>query len=311
MIISSSNNSFNENSIKYYSKSMDQDIYSIICLEDNNRILINFNDMEKFCEDYDVTTEEFLELLSESNKIEDSNNITFVVNEEDVLLDPSIVKNFSNIVINPISENSYCVYLCDTIINEYIENDNDLFDLLCEESSDEELARRIKENQKRSENIQDNANYWSKYYGRKAEAYRAIRDKKRQESDYNTENPKNSYTDNKTTKNTEKDNNKEQITDVFKSKFNSIKNNFHNNKKMYVKNAKIAAGVGVAVLLAKRISALRKRQRMLEMQQRYAANQQRKGAIGRIIERIKLAIRRLLEKLKGKSNRDYRYNRYR
>lgn len=98
---------------------------------------VNYNDIYKICEDYSCFSDEALEAVAEASGV-DVDTIAVAIDEADIILDPSIVDEFDAYVINPISENSMEYLLTESVIELFLEGDEegyldtDYMDLLVE-----------------------------------------------------------------------------------------------------------------------------------------------------------------------------------
>ena len=82
--------------------------------------VIRYSDIESLCEEYGLDYDEALSSIANTNNI-DINALCIAVDESEVILDPSIVEDIPNVVINPISEDSLAYQYCEMLLEEYIE----------------------------------------------------------------------------------------------------------------------------------------------------------------------------------------------
>ena len=88
--------------------------------------VIRYSDIESLCEEYGLDYDEALSSIANTNNI-DINALCIAVDESEVILDPSIVEDIPNVVINPISENSLAYQYCELMLEAYINSGNERY----------------------------------------------------------------------------------------------------------------------------------------------------------------------------------------
>lgn len=241
-------------------------VYPIERLHSN---IVSMNQLDNVAEDYDLDKEDFDFLLEEiaiANSI-DKDSITVSIDEGFIneYLD-IISKSNCNFIINPLSDNNPDCQLVDFVIEEYILTKNDNLLELLEEMTPQEKQEDL----------------WKHMTG--------SGEKTNQQDEKNTNN---------TTKNI-----KSSIYDTIKKGKDKVGAYYlwaRKHPKGFAKHAGAAAGAVAGVgLLAHRISVLRNRMKRLQYEQSIA-DTKRKGIIGRLIQKIKNIINRLL----GRKNVDH------
>lgn len=94
---------------------------------------VSYNDIQRVCEDYGCYNEDALYAIAEASNV-DIDHIAVAIDESDIILDPSIVNEFPQYVVKPLSENSLAYIFCESAITCFLENDLDysFLDLLVE-----------------------------------------------------------------------------------------------------------------------------------------------------------------------------------
>lgn len=85
---------------------------------------VSYNDIQRVCEDYGCYSCDALASISEASGV-DLDHIAVAIDEADVILDPSIVNEFAQYVINPISEYSDEYIFTEACLECFIESDMD------------------------------------------------------------------------------------------------------------------------------------------------------------------------------------------
>ena len=88
--------------------------------------VIRYSDIESLCEEYGLDYDEALSSIANTNNI-DINALCIAVDESEVILDPSIVEDIPNVVINPISENSLAYQYCESLLEAYINSGDEQY----------------------------------------------------------------------------------------------------------------------------------------------------------------------------------------
>lgn len=83
--------------------------------------IVTYNDMVKLSESYGLDADECLQCVAETNQI-DPSTIAVAIDEADSIVDPDIVTDFPQVVINPISEESLAYKFCEACIDAYAES---------------------------------------------------------------------------------------------------------------------------------------------------------------------------------------------
>ena len=94
---------------------------------ENSRIgynIVRFNDIESFMEDSNLSLNDAMYILAESNNI-DPNDIAISIPEEDIIAYPELVNEVSNIVIEPINENDIEVQFVYECVDSYVNTGNE------------------------------------------------------------------------------------------------------------------------------------------------------------------------------------------
>ena len=109
-----------------------------IPIVENSRLgcnIVSYNDINEISKAYDCLDEDAYMAICIANGI-DPDNLAVSINESDVLLDPEIVKPFSDrFVINPIVVDEATDFIVDYLINEAYENNNEEYlDYLLEDT---------------------------------------------------------------------------------------------------------------------------------------------------------------------------------
>lgn len=82
--------------------------------------IVTYNDMVKLSESYGLDADECLQCVAETNQI-DPSTIAVAIDEADSIVDPDIVTDFPQVVINPISEESLAYKFCEACVDAYAE----------------------------------------------------------------------------------------------------------------------------------------------------------------------------------------------
>ena len=98
--------------------------------------IVQFTDVERLSEENDISYIDAMQSIAEANNI-DSSQLAVAVDDWRVIVDPDIVNELANVVINPISDNCFEAKLCESILNVFYETGDaelteDLFDLCLE-----------------------------------------------------------------------------------------------------------------------------------------------------------------------------------
>lgn len=126
---------------------------------ENTRIgalVANFSDIERLSEENNIDYFDAISAIAEANDV-DFDSIAVAVDEARIIADPEIVDEVSNVVVNPISENSDAYVFVDLMVESYaMTGDVDFLNFMLEETQqdtaevadaaangDEEKASRI------------------------------------------------------------------------------------------------------------------------------------------------------------------------
>ena len=126
---------------------------------ENTRIgalIANFSDIERLSEENNIDYFDAISAIAEANDV-DFDSIAVAVDEARIIADPEIVDEVSNVVVNPISENSDAYVFVDLMVESYaMTGDVDFLNFMLEETQqdtaevadaaangDEEKASRI------------------------------------------------------------------------------------------------------------------------------------------------------------------------
>lgn len=98
--------------------------------------IVQFTDVERLSEENDISYIDAMQSIAEANNI-DPSQLAVAVDDWRVIVDPDIVNELANVVINPISDNCFEAKLCESILDVFYETGNaelteDLFDLCLE-----------------------------------------------------------------------------------------------------------------------------------------------------------------------------------
>ena len=103
--------------------------YSIPIVE-NTRLgtnIVNYEDIERLCEEYGWDTETGIKKICESNNLDES-DITVSVPEERILEDASIMNEFdNNYVVKPLSENDAVAKYVDEMFDSFLESGDETY----------------------------------------------------------------------------------------------------------------------------------------------------------------------------------------
>lgn len=319
------NEYFNYEILDRKTKVLFEDVNKIPLVQSNDGYTLNYDYIYEMVDNYGF--ENVDNSIKEANRID---NIIYSFKEELLIEEPELLDNVSDYRIIPTSEDSFDSFLCDYVINEAIEsNDTDCLDLLLliEGTKSDEYREIAKKNK-------ENADYWSNYYSKKADALDEIERKKAQDRAENAEYWRKYYEikakarakknkDNAEDKPKEPETNKPENkplpspteTDSNNDNMDKQENKISSGRKLLKslsKNKyKIAGGVAAAgglALLGKRISVVRKRLQYLQQRQN-SAPPAKKGIIGRTIDKLKYILNKLLYKLRLKKRNSLEYNR--
>ena len=97
---------------------------STVPVLENSRIgihTVDFSDIEKISEDYDVDYLTAISAVQESNNID---SIAVVIDEAAIIEDSSIANSFDNVIIKPQSEKSTAYQFCEEFAEAYLESGN-------------------------------------------------------------------------------------------------------------------------------------------------------------------------------------------
>ena len=88
---------------------------------ENTRIgalVANFSDIERLSEENNIDYFDAISAIAEANDV-DFDSIAVAVDEARIIADPEIVDEVSNVVVNPISENSDAYVFVDLMVESY------------------------------------------------------------------------------------------------------------------------------------------------------------------------------------------------
>ena len=109
----------------------------LVPIVENSRLhtnIVKYTDLYKFAEDSNFSLHQALSSIKASHNL---NNVSVSIDEAYIYDNPYILNSFSsNVVINPISENTEAYLLCETCMNTYLNTGDDRFIdyfLFCEE----------------------------------------------------------------------------------------------------------------------------------------------------------------------------------
>ena len=87
---------------------------------------VSYNDIQRVCEDYGCYNEDALHAIAEASNV-DIDHIAVAIDESDIILDPSIVNEFSQYVVKPLSENSLAYIFCETSLENFIDTEDPFY----------------------------------------------------------------------------------------------------------------------------------------------------------------------------------------
>ena len=96
----------------------------VVINEDLNAGIVRFNDVESISEEYGCDYIDAMIAIAEANDI-DPNQLAVAIDEAEIIENPTIIYELANVVINPISENSLAYIFCESMIDAYIETDDE------------------------------------------------------------------------------------------------------------------------------------------------------------------------------------------
>lgn len=97
--------------------------------------VVRFAEIEALSEETGADYIDIISALSESNGLH-PDDLVVAVDEAEIILDPSIVTELANVVVNPISENSLAYRFCEECIEGWLESGNENFlDVIINEKS--------------------------------------------------------------------------------------------------------------------------------------------------------------------------------
>ena len=99
---------------------------------------VSYNDIQRVCEDYGCYSEDALYAIAEASNV-DIDHIAVAIDESDIILDPSIVNEFPQYVVKPLSENSLAYILCETSLENFIDTEDPFYLNFLESFNDEKL----------------------------------------------------------------------------------------------------------------------------------------------------------------------------
>ena len=85
---------------------------------------VSYNDIQRICEDYGCYDIDAFYSVANSSNI-DYRDLAVAIDEADIIMDPDIVNNFPQYVVNPISENSIEYIFTESCLELFVENDYD------------------------------------------------------------------------------------------------------------------------------------------------------------------------------------------
>ena len=151
--------------------------------------VIRYSDIESLCEEYGLDYDEALSSIANTNNI-DINALCIAVDESEVILDPSIVEDIPNVVINPISEDSLAYQYCEILLEAYIDSgDEDYLEAIINENiitgfiSRKTYDKRKKWREKYIEKFGSDEEYENLQKEREKKKYEDL-DKKQKDLDY-------------------------------------------------------------------------------------------------------------------------------
>ena len=325
MIIKNDYNTMDSTIVDYLTEQESNElrtISSIPVLESNSSYIISYDHIRDISEAYDVEDMDIINIINESNGIEDS---IISIDESDIILDPSIVNRVSNYIVSPLSYNSDENLLIEGFFNAFEESgDYDYLDILEENFEDiiineakkrkfkkfkgkvkeiytfsnADLSGSTKDNQTQEEG--NTAPKVEKVDNNTVSVEQSPQKETSTQSNTTAENPSTNTSKEKDTPNRVSTNKTEET-----SKSNPSTDKKEETKKsFYSKNKKTIGGVGAGLALgglafanrkriANGISALRNKLNKYKMQRKY----DKSGAVGKAIIRIQQMIERLTARL--------------
>ena len=110
---------------------------SIPIISYNNYPTVHYNYLDQLTEEFGYSIDEALSIICEANNI---NNVTLLIPDYELISNPWIVNETSNIVLLPISEDSLAYQFCEACIDAYAESgDETWLEALLEEREIEKL----------------------------------------------------------------------------------------------------------------------------------------------------------------------------
>ena len=91
-----------------------------------NTVQIPYNTLLTFAEENGYSFQESLSMIAEAHDL-NIENLSVCIQEEDIILDPDLINEFSNIIISPISSNDEIYQLCEETINAYVESEDEKY----------------------------------------------------------------------------------------------------------------------------------------------------------------------------------------
>jgi len=106
--------------------------------------MVRFADVESLAENHGISYMDAVSAIAEASKV-DVSKMTIAVDEADLIADPSLLDEMTNIVVSSISDNDDVYKFCEAVTDTYIETgDESLLEALVNEASLKELKNDTK-----------------------------------------------------------------------------------------------------------------------------------------------------------------------